>query len=231
MLSKLTPKQQFMLAALVCALALVIWYFLYFNSQKLQIDGLNQQLTDSQVQVDSFQRENAQLPGLRTEVAGLKATSDAFYAALPRTQNIGTVVDAVRLNVLSNGGVLTSLNSGAGSLTNLPPGVRPISLSLNMVGQFKQTFQVLRAMETMSRFSNIAQLNMSLPAPNSFDPSLNTSMIATVYTYDPDAAGGVAGAPGAPVTPGAAATPAGTPAVAGTPSQATPAPATTGGGK
>jgi type IV pilus assembly protein PilO len=210
MFAKLSPRDTMLLVLLLCVLAVVGWWFLYYQSKEQVISDTQMQLDDSTTRLTTSRAAANALPALRTEVAGLQTQRDTFFQALPQTQNIGSVVAAIQQNVGAVGGDLTNLTVSPGATTGLPAGVRPISLNMSVNARFQPTFQFLRAVETMSRFSTVSALSLNLPAPDSLDPQLASTLTMTVYTFDPVAAGGVAGSPAAdPAAPAAPTVPAG----------------------
>ncbi|GGR25206.1 type 4a pilus biogenesis protein PilO [Deinococcus ruber] len=194
---KLSPRDTFLVVLLVCILGIVAWYFLYYQSR-------NQEISDAQFNLDTrnatlltYRSAQSALPALRTEVAGLQVQRDAFFQALPQTANIGSVIAAIRQTVAVASGELNSVTVSTAATPGLPTGVRPIGLNLTVSARFQPTFQMLRSLETMSRFSNVSNVSLALPAPDSTDPKLNTNMLLTVYTFDPSQAG-LSATPGAP---------------------------------
>ncbi|MGY2893612.1 type 4a pilus biogenesis protein PilO [Deinococcus sp. UYEF24] len=210
MFAKLSPRDTMLLVLLLCVLAVVGWWFLYYQSKEQLITDTQTQLDDSTTTLATSRSAANALPALRTEIAGLQTQRDTFFQALPQTQNIGSVVAAIQQSVGAVGGDLTNLTVSPGASTGLPAGVRPISLNMSVNAKFQPTFQLLRAVETMSRFSTVSALSLNLPAPDSLDPSLASTLTMTVYTFDPVAAGGTAGNPAAaPAAPAAPTAPAG----------------------
>ena len=206
MFAKLSPRDTLLIVLALCVLGVVGWYFLYYQSREQVIIDTQTQLDDSVTKLATYRAAASALPTLRTEVAGLQSQRDLFFQALPQTQNIGSVVAAVQRSVEGVGGELTNLTVSPGAVAGLPAGVRPISLNMAVTAKFQPTFQLLRNVETMSRFSTVSALALNLPAPDSLDPKLNSTMTMTVYTFDPAQASGAVGATGVPVAPAAPAT-------------------------
>ncbi len=212
MFAKLSPRDTLLIVLALCVLGVVGWYFLYYQSREQVIADTQTQLDDSVTKLTTYRAAASALPALRTEVAGLQSQRDLFFQALPQTQNIGSVVAAVQKSVEGVGGELTNLTVSPGAVAGLPAGVRPISLNMAVTAKFQPTFQLLRNVETMSRFSTVNALALNLPSPDSLDPKLNSTMTMTVYTFDPAQAGGAVGATGVPVAPAAPSTTPGAPA-------------------
>jgi len=202
---KLSPRDTLLVVALLCILAVVGWWFLFYQTREQEIADTQTQLDDSVTRLATYRAAAAALPALRTEVAGLQTQREIFLQALPQTQNIGTVLAAVQQSVGAAGGTLTNLTVAPGATTGLPAGVRPITLNMAVTARFQPTFQLLRAVETMNRFSTVSALNLTLPAPDSRDPSLSSTLAMTIYTFDPSQGGGTtsgaAAAPNAPAAP------------------------------
>jgi type IV pilus assembly protein PilO len=208
MFAKLSPRDTLLIVLLLCVLAAVGWWFLYYQSREQVIADTQSQLDDSTTKLATYRAASAALPTLRTEVAGLQTQRDTFFQALPQTQNIGSVVADIQRNVDAVGGNLTNITESLGAATGLPAGVRPISLNMTVTARFQPTFQMLRSIETMNRFSMVSALGLTLPAADSTDPSLNSTMTMTVYTFDPAQAGvASSGPPAAPAAPATAPVP------------------------
>ncbi len=207
MFAKLSPRDTLLIVLALCLLGVVGWYVLYYQSREQVIVDAQTQLDDSVTKLATYRAASSALPTLRTEVAGLQSQRDLFFQALPQTQNIGSVVAAVQRSVEGVGGELTNLTVSPATVAGLPVGVRPISLNMAITAKFQPTFQLLRNVETMSRFSTVSALALNLPAPDSLDPKLSSTMTMTVYTFDPAQAGGAARAAGAPAAPTAPAAP------------------------
>ncbi|MFC4452492.1 type 4a pilus biogenesis protein PilO [Deinococcus sonorensis] len=205
-MSKLNARNTFLLVLAACVLIALAWWSLYFQTRQQQIADLHSQLDSANQTLALYQQASAGLPALRTEVAGLQVKRDVFLQALPPRASIGTVVSAIRQNVASTGDDLQSVVIGNASPdSSLPAGVQPITLNLQVSGRFQPTFQLIRAMETMGRFSNLSSLNLTMPTADSLDPKLTSSMGVTIYTYDaakaPATGSGAAGLPQAPAAP------------------------------
>ena len=202
MFAKLTPRNSLLIVALLCVLAAVGWWFLIYQNKETVISSAQTDLDDVTTKLATYRAASKALPALRTEVAGLQTKRDLFFQALPQTQNIGGVVATIQQNAKAAGADLSNLTVGPGATTGLPAGVRPISMNLTIGARFQQTFNLLRSLETMSRFSTVNALALNLPAPDSLDPSLNSTMAMTVYTFDPAlASAAAAGTPAAPAAP------------------------------
>ena len=136
--------------------------------------------------------------GLRERAVLLEVERDQFLRALPATAQFGTVLDEVRRNVSAAGAELTTFTVQSGAGTDLPGGVRPISLNLGVSGQFAEVFRALRSLETMNRFTNVGGLGLQLPQATSFNPVLEGTLNLTVYTFDPEQAAAGTGTEAAP---------------------------------
>ena len=207
-LPKLRPRDMFFMVLGVCLLVLLVWYFMRFQARQAQIQELSGQLELSSTQLQSLQDQQAKLPALRSEVADLENKQKVFVRALPETLKIGQVISDLRDSVQAYGGNINGVSSQSSTEANLPAGVQALSLNLSLQGRFDQVFRTLRSVETMGRFSKITGVNMTLPAPDSTDPQLSSTINMTVYTFDPSkaqpavpAAPGTGSAPAAPAAP------------------------------
>ncbi|GGR77836.1 type 4a pilus biogenesis protein PilO [Deinococcus sedimenti] len=196
---KLTPRNLFFVVLAACLLVAALWYTLRFQSRQQEISLLQGDLETAQTRVAVLRSNAQQLPALREEVAKLKVQQDEFLAALPQTANYYRILDEIRLNAAAAGASMSSFNVASGNVTGLPGGVRPINLNVNVSGTFGELFQLLRSVETMSRFTNVNNISLQLPEASSFDPDLEGTLALTVYTFDPTQAS----APAAGATPAA----------------------------
>lgn len=203
MLAKLKSRDIFLLALVATLLIFLLWYFVIFQNTRTTITSKQSELDTLQIQVQAARQAEAELPRLRQQVADLEVKRDELLRQLPQTQQIGSVVDEIRTDVLAAGGTLNSVAQNAGAAAGLPAGVTPIGLALGVDGSFESLFRVLRSLEGMSRFSTIDSVALNLGgSAESFDPTLAGQMGVTVYTFDPSAAG--AGATAGTTAPGAA---------------------------
>lgn len=214
---KLKSRDLFFIVLGLCLVALVLWYFLRFQARQQEIQTVQSSLTDTDARLATLQGQQAQLPQLRSEVKALEQKQDMFVRALPSTVKMGQVIRDVQDSVSASGGKIDAIAVINSSEINLPAGVQAVNLNVTLQGRFAPIFRTLRSVETMGRFSKITSVNMTLPAPNDTDPSLNSVINMTVYTFDPGSTQAApAQVPGtAPTTPGAPAAPPATSAPTG----------------
>ncbi len=207
-LPKLKPRDVFFMVVGLCVVVLVAWYLTRFQSRQQNIQEIQSQLELSATQLQGLQDQQAKLPGLRSEVKALEQQQDVFVRALPSTVRMGQVISDVRDSVGASGGNLEGVTVQNATETNLPSGVQAVNLSVNLQGRFAPVFRTLRSVETMGRFSKITSVSINLPAPNAADPSLNSSINMTVYTFDPAQVQPSSAAPAGSTAPDAPAAPA-----------------------
>ncbi|UBV41816.1 type 4a pilus biogenesis protein PilO [Deinococcus taeanensis] len=212
MLTKLSPRNLFLVVLAACLITAALWYTMRFQTRQAEITALNSELETVRSRVTVMRSHAQALPALREEVTKLKVQQDEFLAALPPTANYYSILDEIRLNAAAAGAEMTSFSVGnATAPTTLPAGVRPIALNVNVSGRFAQLFQLLRSVETMSRFSNVNNVSLQLPQAVSRDPVLEGTLALTVYTFDPNQASSAAAGttPQAPAAAPAAPAPTG----------------------
>ena len=202
MLTKLTPRNQFLVALALCILLIGAWFTLRFQPRQQRISELGTQLETLNTQVTTLRTAARDLPALREETATLRVEREKFLAALPSAANFGSVLDELRLTTAASGTRMTNFAVQPGAVANLPGGVRPLNLTIGVRGKFTQMFQTLRSVETMGRFTTVSNVALQLPEASSFDPELEGSLGMTVYTFDASQAaaqaGGTQDAPAAP---------------------------------
>lgn len=214
MSAKLAPQYMFALVAALCVAAIFLVYTLVTKPKQDNLTALRDQITSLQTQKDQYARDAAMVPELQKTVAQLEIDRAEFLRALPTTAQFNQVVAQLRANVAAAKADLKDLtfSSGhAGGAGSLPAGVNAINIDMGTSGKYSQLFQVLRSLETQNRFTTVNNVDLQLPAANSFDPKLEGKMGLTVYTYDPSQSPA-----GTPATPGSAPAAPAAPASGGT---------------
>lgn len=187
--TRLEPKHIFFLVLALSFLALGLWYTFRYQARQQEITLLKSDIEAAQLKVTQYRQADAQLPGLREEVAALRQERAEFVAALPQNNEMAQLLSEMRSNAQASGTQIQGVNvSGGTATTDLPGGVRPIPISMNMGGTYSEVFRTLRAMETMNRFTTIDQLTLQSPEATSFNPELGGTLNMTVYTFDPSLA-------------------------------------------
>lgn len=217
MATKLTPQTQFLIVAALCLLALLAFFLYYYKPRQETLTTMRDDLAAKQATAAQYRAAVATIPDLKVKVAQLEQDRAEFVRALPTTQQFGQIVAQLRANASASKSEITNLSFANGQATNLPAGVRPININLNVKGQYGQIFQLMRRLETQNRFTTVNTLDLQLPKADSFNPDLAGTLAMTVYTFDPNLATLPAGAT------------AGTPANAAAPAAAPAAPAAPGG--
>ncbi len=212
MSSKLPPQYLFALALALCVAVIALFFTLYVRPRQDALNTMRTDLATKQTMADTYRADVAKLPAMKTQVAKLEADRAEFVRALPNNTQFGQVVAQIRTNVAAAKADMQSLNFVPSSVPNLPAGVRATDINMSVSGRFTQLFQVLRSLETQSRFTTINNVSLTLPEANSLDPNIAGTYIVTVYTYDPALAAAstlpVGAAPGTTTTPAAAPAPA-----------------------
>ncbi|GHF99511.1 hypothetical protein GCM10017783_09470 [Deinococcus piscis] len=202
--TRLDPKYIFFIALALSFLVLGLWYTFRYQARQQEIATLKTDIETAELKVSQYRQAQAQLPALREEVAALRQERAEFVAALPQNNEMAPLLSEMRNNAQASGTQIEGVNVSAGPATaDLPGGVRPIPITMNMAGSYGEVFRTLRAMETMNRFTTINQLTLQSPEATSFDPELTGALSMTVYTFDPSLAAPPA-APAAASASGAA---------------------------
>ena len=204
MFDKMPPRNLFLITLAACLAVAGMWYTLRFKPRQDEIALLRTDVQTAQDKVTQYRTAQAQLPTLREEVAKLRVEQAEFLRALPNTANFGSVLNELRQTSGANGVNLTNVTVSTGAATGLPAGVRPIALTLNLNGKFRNVYRTIQSVETMGRFTNINSVALQLPQADSLDPDLESNLGLTVYTYDPNLAAVPADPNAAPAAPAAA---------------------------
>ena len=134
---------------------------------------LRDDLAAKQATAAQYRAAVATIPDLKVKVAQLEQDRAEFVRALPTTQQFGQIVDQLRANASASKSEITNLSFANGQATNLPAGVRPININLNVKGQYGQIFQLMRRLETQNRFTTVNTLDLQLPKADSFNPDVS----------------------------------------------------------
>lgn len=213
-MNKITPVQQFLIVALLCLLTLGLFYQFYYRPKQDTLTTLRSDLETKQSTAQQYRAQVATIPELTARANKLEIERAEFVRALPTTQQFGQVLEQLRTNASATKTQITSLNFANNTNANLPAGVKPFDIDLAVKGQYGQIFQLLRSLETQNRFTTVNTVDLQLPQADSFNPTLQSNVKLTVYTFDPTQAA-------TPTTATTGSDPAAAPAPA--------APATTGG--
>lgn len=189
-LPKLNPKQT-LIASVAGSLVLVGgWYMLRFQGVQDRLTEAHAQLENTESLVQQARMTQRGLPKLKAEVAEFERKRGLFLESLPSTTQYGDLTAQARRAVgVGGASVKTVRFSKAATVdASLPAGVSPVMMSFDLQGNFAQIFDSVRALEGMSRFSNISSMRLNMPAPNATDPLITSAVDLRVYTYDEAAA-------------------------------------------
>lgn len=212
-MNKISSPVLFGIVGIASLLCIYLFYTMAVQPKQEEINLLQTDLQTKQSTLAQYQANAAALPGLRTSVAQLEEERGAFLKALPLSANFSQLISKIRSTVSNNNAELKSINIQNGSLDNLPAGVRPMTVSMIIDGEYAKQFQILRALETQGRFTNVSQMTVSAAGGGDAivnNPKLSNSLQITVYTFDSalaappstEEATPVDGAPAAPQTGG-----------------------------
>jgi Tfp pilus assembly protein PilO len=189
MLSRLSSRY---IAFGVVALSLVFaaaWYFLLYQPGLANAQVIRDEISKLEDEKAVGERARANIAQLCGVVGNLRVQQTAFLRALPRTEDISTLLNELRGTIQGNSAQLNSVSRSAGaaqaSALPLPPGVRAISINLGVEGTFGSFYGVLAAVEALQRFSKVETVSLGLSSQgDSFNPKLNAQMAMTTFVYD-----------------------------------------------
>ncbi len=187
MLSRLSSRY---IAFGVVALSLVFaaaWYFLLYQPGLANAQVIRDEIAKLEEEKATGERARANIAQLCGVVGNLRVQQTAFLRALPRTEDISTLLNELRGTIQGNSAQLNSVSRspGAAQATPLPVGVRAISINLGVEGTFGSFYGVLAAVEALQRFSKVETVSLGLSSQSdSFNPKLNAQMAMTTFVYD-----------------------------------------------
>ncbi len=190
-LSRLTSRS---IAFIVIALSLLtagLWYFLMYQPGLTTADDLRLKISELEEKKAVGERARANIARLCGEVANLRVQQAAFLRALPRTEELSSLLGELRNTIAANAAQLNTISRSAGgvlgaSTAPLPQGVRSVGINLGVEGTFGSFYGVLAAVEALQRFSKVETVSLGLGATGSdnANPRLNAQMALTTYVYD-----------------------------------------------
>lgn len=190
-MNKISSPVIFGLVGAATLLCIYLFFMMTTQPKQEEITSLEADLQTKQSTLSQYQANAAALPGLRNNVNQLERESGEFLKALPLKANFSKLIAKIRSTVSNNGAELKSITISNGSSANLPAGVRPMSVNLSIEGDYAQQFQILRALETQGRFTNISQMTVNTANTGNTDdviinnPKLSNALQIMVYTFDP----------------------------------------------
>lgn len=189
-LSRLTSRY---IAFIVIALSLLtagLWYFLMYQPGVTTAEDLRLKISELEEKKSVGERARTNIAQMCGVVANLRVQQAAFLRALPRTEELSTLLGELRNTIASNAAQLNTISRSAGgaatSTTPLPPGVRSVGINLGVEGTFGSFYGVLAAVEALQRFSKVETVSLGLgtTSNDTANPRLNAQMALTTYVYD-----------------------------------------------
>lgn len=184
---KLKQRDIALISIAVTLLLVLGWYFLLYQPKGEEIANKAMERDNLQMQLDRAKAAAARLPQLRLEVAQLEEEKQEFLQQLPETLRFGEFLQDLRQIVADSGSTLLSIAPQAVNQTNLPAGVVPINVALNLDTTFPGLLSVVSAVQDLQRFSTINNINLKieeLTRSTAGNPNLTAALTITVYTFD-----------------------------------------------
>lgn len=187
MLSRLSSRYiAFGVVALSILLA-VAWYFLMYTPGLANAQTIRDEISKLEEQKAVGERARANIGQLCGVVGNLRVQQAAFLRALPRTEDVSTLLNELRITIQNNSAQLNSISRSGGPAGGaaLPQGVRSLGINLGVEGTFSSFYGVLAAVEALQRFSKVETVSLGLSSQgDSFNPKLNAQMSMTAFVYD-----------------------------------------------
>lgn len=189
-------KREALLLALLMAIPLGTWWFIYrpYNAHK---DDLQRQIDAKQDKLWDLNRATATIGDLREEIASLEEAVGFFRSKLPNEKEIDKVLQELwRLaerNDLTTKSIRTISRNKQTSLTdeNGPHGEQPIQMKLE--GDFTGLYSFLLELENQPRIMRIVRMTVQTPkdAPKGH---IQTEIIMSIFfEHSNDAVASVGG--------------------------------------
>lgn len=187
--TQLSGRNLFLLSLLGTIVLVLLWWFFIFNSTRQAIVTNNTQLTEVRQQRQDAQTARTQIPQLERELAELQTEQTQLVSALPQRAELGRLFGALRQDVRFSRARLDRFQVGGTAQgvvsEGLPGGVTGIPVQMEVSGTFPEVYAVMQSVETMNRFANLGNINLTVNSPESFNPDVQSAMNFMVYTFDP----------------------------------------------
>lgn len=173
------------IALIIIALTVLLgalWYFYMYRPTLERIEVLNGEIADLDVQIQRGELARANLPELREAVAQAEEERRAFLAELPRESEVAQLLNQLRVAAAGSGVVFESISQGGAQGEDVQ-GVRPLGFSVTTEGTYGETLNYLETLESLTRFTKLRQVSLTLEDDGAIDPSLRTTYTFTVYVF------------------------------------------------
>ncbi|GEM48777.1 type 4a pilus biogenesis protein PilO [Deinococcus cellulosilyticus] len=184
---KLKQRDIALISFAATLLVILLWYFMMYQPKGDEIASKQLEKDSLQTQLDRARAAAARLPQLRLEVAQLEEEKQAFLQQLPETLQFGNFLQDLRQIVVDSGSTLTRISPVQGTQGNLPNGVVPMNVTMTLDTTFPGLLSVVSAIQSLQRFSTINSINLSVDQPSTTtnsNPSIDATLVITVYTFD-----------------------------------------------
>ncbi|GIW33131.1 type 4a pilus biogenesis protein PilO [Meiothermus sp.] len=201
-------QREWAIVAMVAAVLLgLMWYFLITQPLQGRIPEIQAEVDRLTTERDRGRAAQRALPQLRETIARLDAERQQFLRELPPTEQLGRVLSSLAQTARESGVVLRTLSRGAGDNQGVA-NVRATNLAMQVESPFPELYVFLRNLEGFQRFATVSGLNLTLGGSatatvgQATNPTINTSLTMTVYTYTGQAQPAQGGQPPQPGQPG-----------------------------
>ncbi|GLV47839.1 competence protein [Thermus sp. LT1-2-5] len=182
-LARLGQREWALIAIVLTLVVALLWYFSLIVPLRQETEAVRQEIQTLIPERDRGRQAQRALPELRAAIAQLQAERQAFLRALPREERLAQVLNEILGEALRSGVTVRSFNR---SPTSAPvPEVRAVNLALSLEAPFPETYAYLRRLESLSRFSSLSGINLSVQGQD-LNPLLNTSLTLTLYMLAKD---------------------------------------------
>lgn len=183
MLARLGQREWALIAIALTLVVALLWYFFLIVPLRQETDLVRQEIATLIPERDRGRQAQRALPELRAAIAQLQAERQAFLRALPREERLAQVLSEILGEAVRSG---VTVRSFTRSPTSAPvPEVRAVNLALSLEAPFPETYTYLRRLESLSRFSSLSGLNLSVQGQDP-NPTLSTSLTLTLYMLAKD---------------------------------------------
>jgi type IV pilus assembly protein PilO len=192
MLSKLSGQNIALIIIAVSVLLAVAWYFTLYSNTLTEADGVRTEIVGLNEKKQVGERARTNVISLCQVVTDLERQKAEFLRALPSNEQFSSLLNTLRVQAGAGGGRLNSVSRTAGSAAspNTPPGVKSITVNMNLEATFDGIRTLLASFEQQQRFLKVETVSLS-PGSTSPDPTaqlsnplLTSTMSMTAYIYD-----------------------------------------------
>lgn len=141
-----------------------------------------QERYQAEVRVRDGQHAQRQLNTLKAEVEANEARYDTLLATVPTRRDTGGLLDEVASLATGSGATLLELSPSERE-QSFSDDINYLTAEVRVSGNYAQTIKFLTGVESLNRFADVSNVQISRRNDDWRDPTLNTALTLRIYLY------------------------------------------------